>query len=472
MRPAPGRSTKLFYGLGAVAFGVKDNGFSFFLLLYYNQVLGLPEAWVGLALMLALVADALSDPVVGHWSDHLHSRWGRRHPFMYASALPIAVSYVLLWNPPPGLSHEGLFVWLLVLAIVVRTCLTFYEVPSTALAAELTQRYDERTQVLGLRFFFGWWGGLTMAIVAYAVYLQPDAQHPIGQLNPDGYRGYGVVAAIVMLAAILLSSIGTHGYIPHLKSPPPARALGLRGWLAELRESLHNRNFLVLFGANVFAAMAGGLSAALNIYFNTYFWRLTSDQITVLALGNFVSAAIALALAPRVSSRFGKKPAAIRISLAAIVVGPLPIALRLFGLLPPDPSALLLLLLLLFNTIIVTLIIMSSIVTASMIADIVEESELSTGRRSEGLFFAANTFVQKTVSGIGIFVSTLLLRAIGFPADAKPDAVDPVIVERLGIIFAPTLVVLYGCALAFLSRYRISRAGHEENLRRLAARGS
>lgn len=472
MPPAPGRSTKLFYGLGAVAFGVKDNGFSFFLLLYYNQVLGLPEAWVGLALMLALVCDALSDPVVGHWSDHLHSRWGRRHPFMYAAAVPVAVSYVLLWNPPVSLSPEGLFVWLLVLAIVVRTCITFYEVPSTALAAELTQRYDERTQVLGLRFFFGWWGGLTMAIIAYAVFLRPDAQHAVGQLNPNGYRGYGVVAALVMLAAILLSSLGTHSYIPHLKAPPPARRLGFRGWLAELRESLRNRNFLVIFGANVFAAMAGGLSAALNIYFNTYFWRLTSDQITVLALGNFVSAAIALALAPRVSARFGKKPAAIRISLAAIVIGPLPIVLRLFGMLPPDPSGLLVVLLLLFNTTIVTLIIMSSIVTASMIADIVEESELSTGRRSEGLFFAANTFVQKTVSGIGIFLSTLLLRAIGFPADAKPDQVDPAIVDRLGLVFAPALVVLYCCALAFLSRYRISRAGHEDNLRRLAARGS
>jgi len=49
----------VLYGLGAVAFGVKDNGFQFFLLLYYNQVLGLPESWVGLGIMVALVADAL-----------------------------------------------------------------------------------------------------------------------------------------------------------------------------------------------------------------------------------------------------------------------------------------------------------------------------------------------------------------------------------------------------------------------------
>lgn len=472
MRPAPGRSTKLFYGLGAVAFGVKDNGFSFFLLLYYNQVLGLPAEWVGLGLMAALVLDSVVDPVVGHFSDHLHSRWGRRHPFMYAAALPVAISYALLWMPPAGLSHEALFAWMFVLSLVVRTCITFYEVPSTALVAELTDRYDERTQIVGLRFFFGWWGGLTIAILAYAVFLQPDAAHPVGQLNPNGYRTYGVVASVIMFVAILASALGTHSYIPHLKQPPATRTQGIRGWFAELRESLRNHNFLMVFGANVFSAMAGGLTAALNIYFNTYFWQLTSNQISVLALGNFLSAALALALAPRVSARMGKKPAAIAISFAAIVMGPLPIVLRLLGLLPHDPGATLLLLLFLFNTFIVTLIIMSSIVAASMIADIVEESELSTGRRSEGLFFAANLFVQKAVSGIGIFASTLLLRAIDFPADAKPGEVDPEIVRRLGLVFAPILVGLYLVALAFLAQYRISREGHEENLRRLAARGS
>ena len=109
--------TRLFYGFGSVAFGVKDNGFSFFLLLYYSQVLGLPEERVGLAIMLALMADALFDPLLGYASDHLHSRWGRRHPFMYASALPVAVGYYFLWSPPAGLTGDALFVYLLVVSI-------------------------------------------------------------------------------------------------------------------------------------------------------------------------------------------------------------------------------------------------------------------------------------------------------------------------------------------------------------------
>ena len=93
--------TRLFYGVGSVAFGVKDNGFSFLLLLFYNQVIGLTATKVGLAILIAMLVDAFLDPIVGQISDNWRSRWGRRHPFMYAAALPVAVSYLLLWSPPP-----------------------------------------------------------------------------------------------------------------------------------------------------------------------------------------------------------------------------------------------------------------------------------------------------------------------------------------------------------------------------------
>ncbi len=460
---------KLLYGIGAVAFGVKDNGFSFFLLLYYNQVLGLPETWVGLGIMTALVLDAVIDPVIGHLSDHLHSRWGRRHPFMYAAAVPVAVCYWALWNPPAGLGHGALFTYFLVVAALVRALIAVYEIPSASLVPELTDGYDERTSVLSYRFFFGWWGGLTMTVIAYAVLLQPDAGHPVGVLNPDGYRRYGLVASIVMMAAILISAVGTHAFIPVLKRPPIAGRLGLRGIFRELGDTLANRSFLALFCAGVFAAMGAGMAAALAIYLNTYFWELTSGQMSLLVLGAFVSAMIAVATTPALSRRLGKKAAAMLVSTAAIVLAPAPIFLRLAGWFPANGTPVLLPILFLFNLITITLVIMSGILTSSMVADIVEDSEVITGRRSEGVFVAANSFVQKAVSGVGILASTVLLGVIGFPHDAKPGAVDPAVVRRLGLVYAPLLVGLYLIALAFLSTYRITREGHEENLRKLAA---
>ena len=131
-------STKFFYGFGSISFGIKNNGFSYFVLFVYSSVLGLPAWMAGLALNLVLVADAITDPLVGYYSDRLRSRWGRRHPFMYAAALPVAITYFFLWTPPENLTDWQLFYYLLGCAIIIRVFITFYEIPSVSLGPELS----------------------------------------------------------------------------------------------------------------------------------------------------------------------------------------------------------------------------------------------------------------------------------------------------------------------------------------------
>ena len=87
--------TKFFYGFGSISFGIKNNGFSYFVLFVYSSVLGLPAWMAGLALNLVLIADAITDPLVGYYSDRTRSKFGRRHPFMYAAALPVAIPDVV-----------------------------------------------------------------------------------------------------------------------------------------------------------------------------------------------------------------------------------------------------------------------------------------------------------------------------------------------------------------------------------------
>jgi Na+/melibiose symporter-like transporter len=461
-------ATKLYYGFGSVAYGVKDNGFSYFLLLYYNQVLGLPAEWVGAAIMLSLVFDAISDPIVGYSSDNLHSRWGRRHPFMYGSVVPVALSYYLLWNPPGGLGQGALFAYFLALAILVRTFITFYEIPSSSLVAELTDDYDERTSMLSYRYFFGWWGGLTMAVIAWFLLLRPTPEHPVGQLNPEGWQSYGLVASCVIVFAILVSAIGTHRHIPFLRQPPEKRPFSARRAARELKETLSNRSFLVLFISGIFAAMATGLITSLNIYFTTYFWELKPTQIGILTLGPFISSVVALVASPALSRRFGKKPGAVLIGMLAALLAPAPIVGRLVGLMPPNGSAALVPTLFVFSVIEVSLVMIMSILISSMVADIVEESELRTGRRSEGVFFAARSFIFKAVHGIGVMTATLLLAAIQFPQGAKPGEVDPGIILKLGLVYVPSVFVVYMISILFVAAYRISRASHQENLERLA----
>ena len=130
-RPRIGIPTKIAYGFGSAAYGVKDSGFKSFLLLFYNQVVGLPAASVGIAILIAMLVDSLLDPIIGHVSDNWRGKWGRRHPMMYASAIPAALSFLLLWNPPQGWSDTALLGYLIVVAVIARTCITVYEIPSS-----------------------------------------------------------------------------------------------------------------------------------------------------------------------------------------------------------------------------------------------------------------------------------------------------------------------------------------------------
>ena len=213
----------LSYGVGAVAYGVKDSGFGTFLLLFYNQVLGLPAATVGLVIMVALLVDAMIDPAVGFFSDRTRSRWGRRHPWMYASAVPIAIGWLLLWNPP-ALSESMTLLWLFLTAVVVRSAVSAYEVPSVALTSELTADYDERTRIMAYRYLFGWAGGLGMLLAAYTLFLPTDAAHPRGLLERSGYTSMAWAGAAAMFIAILVSALGTHREIGGCPGRPPTAA--------------------------------------------------------------------------------------------------------------------------------------------------------------------------------------------------------------------------------------------------------
>ncbi len=465
----PSLATKLFYGAGSMAFGIKDQGFGVLLMLFYNQVLGLPARQVGLAVMIALMVDALLDPTIGYLSDNLRSRWGRRHPFMYAAALPIAGTYLLLWNPPAGLSHGQLFAYLTGVSILVRACITCFEIPSSAQVAELTASYDQRTDMLSYRYFFGWVTSLTMSILAFSVILKPDATHKVGQLNPEGYSHYSWIAAGLMLAAILVSAIGTHRNIKTYATAPARPRMTARQIAHEIITTLSERAFLVMAAAGVFGATAAGLGGALIIYFRTYFFDLTGNQISILLSANFISVAVAVFVAPRLSKRFGKKRVSIAASVASILIGPIPVVLRLLHLGPENGSTAILPLLFCFTTVTAGLGIVSNILMSSMIADVVEHSQLKTGRRNEGLFFSANAFILKCVSGIGLFFGGLLLDIVGFPQGAHPGPETHAALSKLATLEIPLTVALYLVGVACVVAYPISRSLHQANLSRLEA---
>jgi GPH family glycoside/pentoside/hexuronide:cation symporter len=461
-----GRPTMLAYGFGAVAYGVKDFGFSTFLLFFFNQVMGLPASEVGLAILCALVLDALIDPLIGTLSDRTRSKWGRRHPWMYASALPIAIGWLLLWNPPE-LSHSAMLIWVFAFSVIVRSAVSAYEVPSQALSPELSADYDERTRIMAYRYLFGWAGGMAMLVASYGYFLAPHPGQETGLLNRESYLGFSICGAVAMMVAILVSALGTHHEIKHLPRLDLApQTIG--GHFRELGETVRNRAFIILMGAGICFYAAQGISFSLSNYLYTYVWGMKGADFMYLAGSLFVGVIGAFVLAPRLAKRVGKPVAAMMTMAGAALLISTPYLLRLVGLFPEPDSAVMLPLLFTIFAVNATCSVSSTILGASMMADVVEHSEVKTGRRSEGVFFAGGFFVQKCTTGLGIFLSGWILSGVGFPEGAAPGQVPGVTLDRLTIIFAG-LYLLLGMSASLLYRlFPFGKAEHDARIEALA----
>lgn len=466
----PSLFTRLAFGIGGAADGIKNNGFEYALLFFYSNILGVNAGLVGLALLFALIIDAISDPVVGYWSDNLRTKYGRRHPFMYAALIPVAITYYFTWNPPAGVSGNDLFVWLVATTILVRISFTFYDVPSSALAAELTQDYDARTSLMSFRYFFGWFGGLTIQILLFRYLLVPTEETPIGVFNIDGWNTYGTVAAVCIFTCVLICAAGTHSHIPHLKAPPAARQLTLGKIFREIFETVSNPSFRALFLATLCGLIASGISATLNQYINTIFWGFDNRQISAITAAVYISAILALIIAPIAGKTLGKKRGAIIIGVLAFTIAPMPVFLRLLGLLPPNGTDALFNIIITITIFDLALIIVTQMLMASMVADIVEDSELQTGRRSEGIFFAGISFIRKLSQGVGVMTASLVLAVAGMSRGGGAEGATPEAIRSLGWGYAVSLLFAWTLMLICVSFYRISRESHADNLAQLAAR--
>ena len=472
MTPAEARlplGLKFVHGFGSVAYGIKDNGFSTFLLLFYNQVVGLDARLVSAALMLALVIDAFADPVIGHLSDRTYTRWGRRLPWLYAAPIPLAVAWVLLWTPPSG-SDTLLFFYLVATAIVVRALLSCCEVPSVALLPELTRDYDERTSLMRYRYLFGWIGGLVIAVLAYTVFLVPDATHEVGQLNERGYWLYGVTGAIAIVISVLFSAMGQHRRVAHWPEVRPEKST-VRVAVSEIFESFSNKAFRAFIIAAGCAFISQGITFSISNYLYLYVWEFPDYAFKLYPFILLLSVIVCFFAVGPANRRFGKKETAVFGSIVSVAFWTTPFWLRLGGIWPQPGSDLSTYLICAFAFSATVFSVMVMISGASMIADIVEDSEVETGRRTEGLFFAGNFFMQKCATGLGIAISGQIIALAGFPDKAIPGAVDPAVIDRMMVIYGVLVVILAIAAAVLFTRFPISRADHEGRLELLGDAG-
>lgn len=479
-----GFNIKLAYGLGQAGEGMFSIGLSFFLLFYYSQVLGLSPGLAGSAIGIAVMIDAASDIVAGSVSDHWQSRLGRRHPFMYASFLPLSFTFVMLFFPLVE-SEMGLFIWLTIFTNAARTMMSLYHVPHIALAAEITTNVDDRSALVAYRQFFSQIGSLVGLIFFFLIFSPLLGEG--GRFNENAYKAWALCIAFLMAVTIFWSAWGTRAVIPYLPKAERLETISIIAvcvrLLSDFQEVAKNRNFRFLFTGILIVYIMVGVTWTLDLYMISYFWELDDTFVLPVVIAFAVGNAIGTFLSVKLFSVFGKKACLIAGALAYAFFQTFPVALRLVEWFPENDN-LIVIGSVTFPLVMISLVLiklLQGLVTAqaqvafgSMIADVCDEHEYLSNRRQEGAFFAALSFSSKSTYGLGAVLAGLSLEFINWPTGPEirtTTDVAPETIVNLGILAGPFIGLLGFLSLWFFAQYRLTPMRHKKILAIIEARG-
>jgi len=457
---------KFFYASGAIANGVKNDAFTFFLLFFYSNIIGLTPGLASLAIFIALLVDAFTDPLMGVISDRTQHKLGRRHPYFLIGMIPMALSYFMLFSIQTSwqLSQQHLFLWMLSFTLLTRLGMTIFEVPHRSLGSEMTRSYTERTSIFAARELLGWFGGLFNAFLAYTIFFKDTPDYMPGTKNPDPWIYYGMTGASIMCISVLLTYFGTLKYRNH--SDAKIATFNLKLILNQIFIALKNKSFLIFFFGYLFIAISWGMGSSLQIYMNTYFWEFKSIMLASY-LGIYVLSTLsAYLIVPRLVEVIEKKTILlIAISFAALIP-PIPIILFINNLLPDTGTWNLFYATIPFVYVANTCLSSSAIIRESMLGDISDEVELESGIGQQGLMFASSSLIGKLNTGLGILMAGITLEFINFPqgTDVIPSAEN---IFNLAMVQGPLVAILMIIPFGIFSLYKIDRYRHQQILAKL-----
>ncbi|MCS6837106.1 MAG: MFS transporter, partial [Anaerolineae bacterium] len=418
--------TKLAYGAGDLGAAITAAITGFFLNAFLLDVAQLRPALVGIIFLVSTIWDAITDPIVGSLSDRTRTRWGRRRPWLLFGALPFGLTFIMQWLVP-DLDENGLFLYYLTAALLLKTAFTVVNIPYTSMTPELTPNYDERTRLTAYRFSFSILGGVA------AVGLHPV----IVGLLPDikgGYALSAIVWAIFIIGSAWVTFAFTREAAPRQDEP--------LGFVAGLRVTLSNRPFLLVTGIYLLSWLTLQFVQT-NLLLYVRYWVEAEDSFTLLVLILQVTAFIALSLWSWVSARLGKKRTyMIGATLWALTMG-------LVFLIPPQSLTPLY-----FVAFFAGLgVSVAYLLPWSMLPDVVEVDELQTGQRREGAYYGIFVFLQKIGLSLGLALSNFVLDAAGYVnpevaggAVTQPDSV--LLVLRLFVSLVPLAILLISLPIA------------------------
>jgi GPH family glycoside/pentoside/hexuronide:cation symporter len=275
--------TRISYGIGGGVYAIKEAAYNTFILLFYVQVLGLSGLVTGAVIAISLLWDAVSDPLVGSWSDRLRSRYGRRHPFMVYSTLPIAIGFIGLFAPPAVVIESStlLAFWLLFWSLWVRTFITTFTIPHMALSAELTSEYNERSQLLGLRLGFLFLVVLVLPAAGLVLIFGAD-QAIDGRFIAENYPLYGLMSAGLAIVLGVITVMGTRHHTSRPDASGENYALpSLQNYIGDISQTFHNKIFRTIVFYEIAASIAWGSIATLYVMVGTYVFEFSAVKMAI-----------------------------------------------------------------------------------------------------------------------------------------------------------------------------------------------
>lgn len=434
----------LAYGLGGFVPIALFNSVGQLSGLIVNVGLGVSAILVGVAQMVPRLWDAITDPIMGHLSDNTRTPWGRRRPYIFLGGLAVAVTFVAMWAVPRHWSATAQFWYFLGMSLLFYTAVTMFEIPHGALGMEMTADYHERTRLFSAKSFIGNLGAMITPWF-YAMANMPLFRG--GGDEVDGMRRVGYLAAgIVVLFAVMCALLCKERQIERVAGQ---RRVRLR---TQLRATMRNRTFLLLVGI-VFATVLGFNLVNNFANYITIFYLFNGDKQTASQLMGWLGTAwgvtAVLAVFPLnwISARIGKTRTltlAVLLMLGAqaskIVCYDPQAPWLLFG-----PTVMLSAGMLIFFTL-----------ASAMIADVCDEDELNTGRRSEGSYYAVFWWFMKMGMAGAYFVAGVLISSTGFEEMVDVQTPHTLLMMRVYEIGIP--IALGMLSLALIRAYPLSEA--------------
>ena len=282
---------KLFYGMGTLGYGLISQTMTSFIMFFGNAVMGVPGTLMGMAVSISVLWDAITDPIVGYFSDHTKSAiFGRRHGYILFGTFVMAILNILLWNVP-DLAPFAKFIWFLVLLLALETANTLFYTPFSALAVELSGDYYERTIIQSISTVF-FLIGLIVPTVLMAALQTPTEAYPDGVMNPESYGNMAYICSSLALVCGSVCFFGTYSHLPRLMAKaqmevkPPKKPL--RSMLKDFFDEIKDVNYRSVILGYASSLMAAAFLTSVGVHVFKFTFRLPTMKMYLLLGSLFV----------------------------------------------------------------------------------------------------------------------------------------------------------------------------------------